>query len=163
MAQLSRQHVLEVESEIKCPADAFYDLLKNKIIDTPILFPEIYKSSKVLQGDGKSLGSVMHWVYVIDAKSDQYLEVKGKLTEADDEKRSLTYTAVGGDLLKTHKSFAARVSVTPKSKESSIVKWSIIYEKLNEDDPNPLPYCDIFAGITSKYDAHFHNNHQVIN
>ncbi|KAK9091244.1 hypothetical protein Sjap_024421 [Stephania japonica] len=75
MAQLSRQHVLE-----------------------------IYKSSKVLEGDGKTFGSVMQWVYVIDAKSDQYLEVKGKVTEVDDEKRSLTYTAVGGDVLKMHKS-----------------------------------------------------------
>ncbi|KAK9115313.1 hypothetical protein Syun_022110 [Stephania yunnanensis] len=87
MAQLSRQLVLEVENEIKCPADAFYEFMKNKFIDAHLLFPEIYKNSKVLQGDGKSLGSVIQWSYVIDAKSDQYLEVKAKLSEVDDEKR----------------------------------------------------------------------------
>ncbi|KAK9106077.1 hypothetical protein Scep_022921 [Stephania cephalantha] len=117
-------------------------------------FP-LYKNSKVLQGDGKSLGSVIQWSYVIDAKSDQYLEVKAKLSEVDDEKRSVTFTIIGGDLSKMHKSLASKVCVTPKS-NGSMVKWSIIYEKLIEVDSHPLdPYLEIFAGITSKFYAHF--------
>ncbi|KAK9091609.1 hypothetical protein Sjap_024786 [Stephania japonica] len=155
MAQLSRQRALEVENEVKCPAGAFYDFMKSKFIDAHLLFPEIYKDSKVLEGDGKSLGSVIQWSYVIDAKSDQYQEVTAKLTEVDDEKRSVTFTIVGGDLSKIHKSLTAKVSVTPKS-NGSIVKWSIIYEKLNEDDGHHLdPYLEIFAGVTSKFYAHF--------
>ncbi|KAK9115281.1 hypothetical protein Syun_022078 [Stephania yunnanensis] len=44
-----------------------------------------------------SFSGAMH---VIDAKSDQYLEVKAMLSEVDDEKRSVTFTIIGGDLFK---------------------------------------------------------------
>ncbi|KAK9106083.1 hypothetical protein Scep_022927 [Stephania cephalantha] len=81
MAQSTPTHVIDVESEISCPADKMYDLLKNQLTQLPVIFPEIYKNAQVLEGDGKSLGSVRRWTYVIHHTSDEILEVDEKLTK----------------------------------------------------------------------------------
>ncbi|KAK9091629.1 hypothetical protein Sjap_024806 [Stephania japonica] len=155
MAQSTPPHVIDVESEIRCPADKMYDLLKNQLTQLPVIFPEIYKNAQVLEGDGKSLGSIRRWTYVIHHTSDEILVVDEKLTEVDDEKRALTLSVVGGDLLKTHKRFDVRVVVKPKG-SGSVVKWHIIFEKVDENDPHPDPYLEIFDNIHKKFEQHFH-------
>ncbi|KAK9091618.1 hypothetical protein Sjap_024795 [Stephania japonica] len=155
MAQSKPPHVIDVESEIRCPADKMYDLLKNQLTQLPVIFPEIYKNAQVLEGDGKSLGSIRRWTYVIHHTSDEILVVDEKLTEVDDEKRALTLSVVGGDLLKTHKRFDVRVVVKPKG-SGSVVKWHIIFEKVDENDPHPDPYLEIFDNIHKKFEQHFH-------
>ncbi|KAK9091605.1 hypothetical protein Sjap_024782 [Stephania japonica] len=156
MAELPPQ-VIDVESEIDCPADKMYDLFKNHLTQLPTLFPEIFKSAEVLQGDGKSVGSVRHWTYLIHHSSDEVLEVTEKITEVDDENRSLTFSAMEGDVLKTYKRFHGKVTVTPKG-TGSVVKWHIIFEKANEDDPHPDSYLEIVQGANKKFEQHHFNN-----
>ncbi|KAK9115279.1 hypothetical protein Syun_022076 [Stephania yunnanensis] len=156
MAELP-PHAIDVESEINCPADKMYDLFKNHLTQLPILFPEIFKSAEVLEGDGKSIGSVRHWTYLIHHTSDEVLEVTEKITEVDDENKSLTFSALEGDVLKTYKRFHGKVTVTPKG-TGSLVKWHIIYDKENEDDPHPHPYLDIVQGLNKKFEQHHSNN-----
>ena len=54
---------LEVDVEVKCNADQYWEIIKdsNKIL--PEVFPDQYKSIKVLEGDGKSVGSVRRITY----------------------------------------------------------------------------------------------------
>ncbi|KAK9106088.1 hypothetical protein Scep_022932 [Stephania cephalantha] len=154
MAQSTPTHVIDVESEISCPADKMYDLLKNQLTRLPVIFPEIYKNAQVLEGDGKSLGSVRRWTYVI--RMSTYLFWRWmRSDEVDDEKRAPTLSVVGGDLLKTHKRFDVRVVVNQKG-TGSVVKWHIIFEKVDENDPHPDPYLEIFDNIHKKFEQHFH-------
>ncbi|KAK9115290.1 hypothetical protein Syun_022087 [Stephania yunnanensis] len=150
-------HVIDIESEIRCPADKMYDLLKNHITQLPVVFPDIYKSATVLAGDGKSLGSVRRWTYLIHHTSDELLEVIEKLIEVDDENMSLTVSAVGGDVLKMHKQFDVKVTITPKV-DGSLVKWHVIFVKVNEDDPHPDPYLEIFDDIHKRFELHYHKD-----
>lgn len=54
---------LEVDVEVKSPADKFWGFIR----DSTILFPKAlshdYKSIEVLEGDGKAVGSIRHITY----------------------------------------------------------------------------------------------------
>lgn len=49
---------LDVEVELRSPADKFWGLIKESVTVLPKAFPVDYKSIEVLEGDGKSVGSV---------------------------------------------------------------------------------------------------------
>lgn len=54
----------------------------------------------------------------------------------DEEKKTVSYSVIEGDLLKYYKSFKGHISVSPKG-EGSSVKWSCEYEKASEEIPDP--------------------------
>lgn len=49
---------LDVEVEVKSPADKFWNAIRDSSTLFPKAFPNQYKSIEVLEGDGKSVGSV---------------------------------------------------------------------------------------------------------
>lgn len=54
---------LEVDVEVKCSADKYWECIKDATFILPKYFPDQYKCIKVLEGDGKSVGSVRHITY----------------------------------------------------------------------------------------------------
>lgn len=62
MAQISK---LELETEIKSSGDKLFDVYKNQSSLLPNICPEIIQSIEVVEGDGKSVGSVRLWTYVL--------------------------------------------------------------------------------------------------
>lgn len=65
MAQICR---LELQTEIKSSPDRIFDIYKNKTSLMPKISPDKLKSIEVLEGDGKSVGSVRLWTYVMGKK-----------------------------------------------------------------------------------------------
>ncbi|KAK9115299.1 hypothetical protein Syun_022096 [Stephania yunnanensis] len=118
MAQLSRQHVLDVENQINCPANKLFDFIKNNFTMLPQIFPSFLKG-EVLEGDGKSLGSVTQWEYFLGVNPNEVFVVKEKLVEIDDKSMSFTREAIE-DVMKNHKRFDLKVTVIPKGTEESI-------------------------------------------
>lgn len=88
-------------------------------------------------------------------------ETANETVEAMDEKtKSITFKAVDGAHLKVYKSVKTTVQVTAKGSTigCSSVKWSIEYEKLNEDYPPPNKYLDFVLILTKHVDAYLLNN-----
>ncbi|KAK9153666.1 hypothetical protein Sjap_001146 [Stephania japonica] len=156
MAQVSRtqQHVLEVEYEVKWAANKFYNFVKNSLSMLPKISPYISKR-EVVEGDGESVGSVIQWEYLL---GPNVVVDKEKITEIDDENMTFTNEIVQGDALKTLKSLACKATVIPKGTGGSVLKWSIIYEKLNEADASdPYHYIDFSKSLAVALDSHFRN------
>ncbi|KAK9127791.1 hypothetical protein Syun_016588 [Stephania yunnanensis] len=157
MAQLTRphQHVLEVEYEVKWAPNQFYNFLKNNFSMLPKIFPCINKR-EVVEGDGKSVGSVTRWACLLGLNVLVGME---KITKIDDANMSFTNELMqGSDALKTLKSLAFKTSVIPKATGGSVLKWSIMYEKLNEADASdPHLYIDFCMGMSAAFDSHFRN------
>lgn len=61
---------------------------------------------------------------------------KEKIEVVDEEKKSVSYSVIDGDLLKYYKNFKAHLVVTPKG-GGSLVKWSCEFDKASEEVPNP--------------------------
>ncbi|CAI0379668.1 unnamed protein product [Linum tenue] len=60
---MARAGTLEVDVEIKSPADKFWENIRNSTTLFPKAFPDQYKSIEVLQGDGKAPGSIRLFTY----------------------------------------------------------------------------------------------------
>ncbi|KAF9592026.1 hypothetical protein IFM89_011609 [Coptis chinensis] len=149
MAQIQK---LDVQTAIQSSADKFYGKFKNNMTELSKVYPEIYKNIVVLEGDGKSVGSVILWKYVCGSNSNSV--TKEKIVAVDDKNRSITFEVMEGDpMLNSFKSFALRIHVTGNG-ERSFVKWSLEFEKANEDVPHPNMYLDLLAKVTKKLDAY---------
>ncbi|KAI3992985.1 hypothetical protein MKX01_009728 [Papaver californicum] len=129
MAQIHKMG-LEV-AELKCSATKFYGYYKNNITQLVKFFPEICKSVQVTEVDG-----LRHTLE--------------ESTEAvNDEIKSITWNFYGGELMNYYKSFGFKlVSVTLKGEGCCSVKWSVEFEKANEDVLPPTAYINLLDKIT---------------
>lgn len=49
---------VEAEAEVKSPADKFWEAIRDSTALFPKIFPEQYKSIEIVEGDGKSPGTI---------------------------------------------------------------------------------------------------------
>ncbi|XAR48047.1 hypothetical protein NMG60_11030748 [Bertholletia excelsa] len=125
---------LDVEVEIKASADKFWHSIRDSTTLFPRLLPHQYKSIEVLEGDGKSVGSVR---LVHFAEDSPIVKVaKEKIEAIDEASKTLAYSVIDGDLLKYYKNFKAHLFVSAKG-GASLVKWECHFEKASEDVPDP--------------------------
>ncbi|KAI3876745.1 hypothetical protein MKW92_014929 [Papaver armeniacum] len=131
----------QIETELKCSADKFYNLFRHNAMQIPKIFPDYFKSVKIIKGDG-SLGTIRRWQYVAPGASSKEMVLKDIVKSVDDENRSITFGVLEGDILTHYKSFDFTLTVTPKDihnieQSGSKVKWWIQYEKRTEDVRSP--------------------------
>ncbi|KAI3831232.1 hypothetical protein MKX03_034018 [Papaver bracteatum] len=158
---------LELAVEFKSPADKFWEALKTWSSILPEVLPETYKSIEVVEDvDGENNGSVTLWKMnpsTLIEGAPVMMEEKKKLGSVDEVTKTITYSVVGGDLLKLYKSYEPNFTLIPKISTSAsaknegddidvvddkveekdemvgggTVKWSVKYEKVNEMVPEP--------------------------
>ena len=61
---------------------------------------------------------------------------KERIEAADDEKMTVSYAVIEGDLLQYYKKFKGHIAVTPVGAGSE-VKWTAEYEKASPEVPDP--------------------------
>lgn len=55
--------LIEVDIELKTPADKVWSSIKDLAVQFPKIFPNIFRSIEILEGDGKSAGSLRQVIY----------------------------------------------------------------------------------------------------
>ncbi|KAG7970151.1 hypothetical protein I3843_07G067900 [Carya illinoinensis] len=102
------------------------------------------------EGDWGTEGSVICWDYVHDGKA----KVVKEIVEAiDEQNHSVTFKVVAGDLMEEYKSFKAVLQATPKS-EGSVVHWTLEYEKLSADVPEPNTSLQFVLDLSKDIGSH---------
>lgn len=77
----------------------------------------------------------------------------------DDENKTITIKKLDGDLLKYYKTMKVKVqAIGPSEGGSSSVKWTLEYEKHNDDIPDPIKYIDFLPVSTKSIDAYLVRN-----
>lgn len=61
---------------------------------------------------------------------------KEKIDTVDEEKKTVSYHVIDGDILKYYKNFKAYLKVTPKG-DGSLVRWWCEFEKASAEVPEP--------------------------
>lgn len=131
---LASVNKLEVDVELKSNPDKIWSSIRESDKLFPQAFPELYKSIDIVEGDGKSVGTVRHVKFAEGLPN--FTESKEKVEMVDEAKKTLGYSVVEGDVLKFYKNFKSQLTVEPKG-EGSLVKWSCEFEKAKEDAPDP--------------------------
>ncbi|XP_052205520.1 MLP-like protein 423 [Diospyros lotus] len=141
MAQICK---LESQTEIKSSPDRLFDIYKNKINLMPKICPSKIQSIQVLEGDGRSEGSVRLWTYILGGTP---VIAKDKIYAMDEENKLITFDLIGGEITKYYNNFKATLQATP-----NLAKWTLGYEKANEDIPTPHSNIDFLKSITREVD-----------
>ncbi|KAI3982821.1 hypothetical protein MKX01_010304 [Papaver californicum] len=155
---------LELAVEFRSPADKFWEALKTWSSILPEVLPETYKSIEVVEDvNGEKNGSVTLWKMnpsTLIEGAPVMMEEKKKLGSVDEVTKTITYSVIGGDLLKLYRSYEPNFTLIPKistkneddnlidivddkveekdeTMRGGTVKWTVKYEKVNEMVPEP--------------------------
>ncbi|XP_062150072.1 MLP-like protein 423 [Alnus glutinosa] len=142
---------LDVEVEVKSHADKFWASIRDSPTILPKAFPNDYKSIEILEGDGKSVGTVRLITY---GEGSPLVKVSKEKIEAFDEgKRTLSFSVIEGDLLNYYKVFKCHITVVPKG-AGSLAKWSSEFQKATEEIPDPHVIKDFVVKNFQELDAY---------
>ncbi|OWM62920.1 hypothetical protein CDL15_Pgr020214 [Punica granatum] len=135
--------VVSGQVEIMSPADMFYGFLKDKLPQLPQLFPGIYKSFKILEGNEIRDGSVI-W---IEYEHGSKMTVTERL-EMNESSKSMNFIVIDGDVLKHYSSCKLKIQVNTGN-----VEVAIEFEKATEDSPDLGSYIDLLSAVLIQLDA----------
>ncbi|KAF5200680.1 Mlp-like protein [Thalictrum thalictroides] len=145
----------EIETEVKCNPHKFYECIKYSLHHLPAIFPEGYTDCKILEGDGKSEGTLRQWKYKLLGSTEE-MTVRARTTKQDDKNMIITLCVEEGSSVKEHyKHFTVIIQVNPKG-NGSAVKWTVEFEKHSDEIPDPHAYLELFDKLNEKVDEHLH-------
>jgi hypothetical protein len=74
--------------------------------------------------------------------------------EVDEQNKKITFKLFGGDIDEHYKVFNLIIEVIDNGDGSGAAKWTVEYEKINEDIDPPNGWMDLLGKITREVDAH---------
>ncbi|XP_038702183.1 MLP-like protein 28 [Tripterygium wilfordii] len=147
---------IEASVELKTPANKVHQLGKSgSLINLTEATNGKLKGVDIVEGELGKNGYVIAPKGVCPCGGD--VNSKVKIEKIDDENRTICGKVIEGDLLKRYKSLKYIVQVTPDGK-GSVMLWTIEYEKMNKDVPEPNQLLDYGAAITKALDLHLSSN-----
>ncbi|XP_071691442.1 kirola-like isoform X1 [Rutidosis leptorrhynchoides] len=136
---------------VKSDGDVLYEIFRYRPHHIADMSPEYIKGVDLHDGhEWGTVGSIITWTFFHEGKPKV---AKEKIEAVDDEKKSLCYKVIGGDILEAYKTFLITVHVDTNGEEN-VVTWTFNYEKLNESVPNPDSLMDFLLSMTKDIETH---------
>ncbi|KAK4596737.1 hypothetical protein RGQ29_014683 [Quercus rubra] len=170
MAQIAS---MDFQTEIKCPAEKFFNFFRTKAQLVPSTCPSVIKDVQLLKGDWETEGSVNLWrlkltpLYLkeefcpilkpavkIHNIGNNIETLKETVKAIDEQNKSISFKMLDGELLDTMKNMKSNMQVSTKG-DQSLVKWTIEYENANQE--LPARYLDFLPGWTKAIEAYLLN------
>ncbi|KAI3973759.1 hypothetical protein MKX01_031179 [Papaver californicum] len=147
------------ESEVNCDADKYYKIYKHHE-DLPTAIPHMFTSVKAVEGHGTTSGCIKEWGYILEGKPHTVKE----RTTYNDETRTIQHSGIEGGMMNDYEKFDTTLVVNPKANgHGSIVKWTVDYEKINEDSSVPIPHLAFFQQVIEDLNSHLCTSDKIIN
>ncbi|CAK9317971.1 unnamed protein product [Citrullus colocynthis] len=151
MAQIAK---ISEQVQLKSSGHKFYEFFKNKMDYVFLqMFPEIYQSCKVVEGNGFSHGNIIHLKY----NAGKPEEVRERLA-IDDANKSITFECIEGDPLRDFDVIKLKIQVFDNGSNGSSVNWSIEFVKANEGVATPHNYLLCVTKVSKGLDDYLCNN-----
>ncbi|KAL4359895.1 hypothetical protein S245_027626 [Arachis hypogaea] len=143
---------LSTEIVIHAPAEKFFNLVSKSIHDVQNICERVHHT-KLHQGeDWHSIGdSVKHWTYVIDGK---VTTCKETIESIDENNKTIKFNLFNGDISQQYKILKLSIQEIDNSNGSVSAKWTLEYEKINDNVEAPYGYLEFYDKCTKEMDAH---------
>ncbi|KAJ8751486.1 hypothetical protein K2173_016706 [Erythroxylum novogranatense] len=143
---------LEADVEIKSPAGKFHDVFSCRPHHVNTMSPDKIHGVDLHEGHWGKEGTVITWNYTHDGVKKTAKEI---VEAIDDNNNSTTFRVIDGDLMKEYKDFRLIVQATPKPNgEGSVVHWTLVYQKLHPQIPDPATLLEFAVHCSKDVDAH---------
>ncbi|CAN1284723.1 MLP-like protein 31 [Linum perenne] len=128
---------LEAQFWIRLPANEFHDIFSCRPHHVSNMAPNKIKNCAMHEGG-------VHKV------------AKELIEDIDDVNLSTTFKVIEGDITKDYKEFKLTVKATPETADTSLVHWTIVYEKLKEEfpDSDAISILDFVVHMSKDIDDH---------
>ncbi|KAF7808724.1 MLP-like protein 43 [Senna tora] len=146
---------VEADVELKASALGFLEMFSTKTYQLPNIDPSFIQSVEILAGQWGAIGLILLVHYTLDGKASV---VKAEIEDINLIDISITFNVLEGDLLEQYKSIQFIIKVTPKILQlGSEVHWTIQYEKLNDQIPDPNSLLEEILELSKDIDASLNN------
>ncbi|KAG5236791.1 Csf-2 family protein [Salix suchowensis] len=132
---------MEGEVEIKVSAETFHDVFSCRPHHISKMSPAKIQNVDLHEGDWGKPGTVITWSYVHDGVAKIAKEV---IEAIDDAKLSTTFKVIGGDITTDHS----------QGEGSCLAHWTLEYEKLNENVPDPHTLLEFCIHVSKDVEEH---------
>ncbi|GLT78418.1 hypothetical protein SLA2020_499550 [Shorea laevis] len=140
MAQADLHGKLQYDVEYKVPADKVYEFWSCNFSDVQKACPKIINNIELVQGCWGNEGSIHVMTYTIDGKTETCEEM---VEAVDYKKKFISFKVIGGNLLDYYRCVKFILGqVSPKADGGSLASWTLEYEKLDENVPDPIALRD---------------------
>ncbi|CAJ2657170.1 unnamed protein product [Trifolium pratense] len=126
---------LSTELGIKTSADKFFKLFASEIHELQNICGSVHETN--LHEDGK-----------VQTCHESFEEI-------DEKNKKIVHKIFGPDIDKSYKIFKLIIEVFDKGDGGATVKWTVEYEKINEDIDPPYGWLEYVGKCTRDIDAHF--------
>ncbi|KAK7313877.1 hypothetical protein VNO77_39080 [Canavalia gladiata] len=142
---------LSTEIGVHATAAKWFSLFASQLDHIQNLAERIH-GAKLHQGDDwHSNDSVKHWTYTIDEKVTTCQE---SIESVDEVHKIIIYNLFGGDIENEFKVFKLIFQAVDKDEGGAAIKWSVEYEKINEDVEPPYGYMGLCNRCVKDIDAY---------
>ncbi|CAN8312228.1 unnamed protein product [Cochlearia groenlandica] len=108
----------------------------------------------VHEGDWDTHGAIKLWNYTCDGKKEVFKEKR----EFDDENMTVTFRGLEGHVMEILKVYDVIFEFIPKTEKGCVCKVTMIWEKRNEDSPEPINYMKFATSLAADMDDHILKN-----
>ncbi|XP_076941302.1 kirola-like [Bidens hawaiensis] len=138
------------QTTIKSDGDVFHEIFRHRPHHISEMSPNNIKGVNLHEGEWGTVGSVIVWDFFHDGKSKVCKEV---IEAIDEEKKSVCFKVIGGDILEAYKTFLITVHVDTHGEEN-VVTWTFHYEKVNENIDDPDSLMEFCLNVTKDIETH---------
>ncbi|KAL1348196.1 MLP-like protein 43 [Arachis duranensis] len=144
---------ISVEVVIQVPVSKFFHILAKEFHTVQNICERVHGGNLHQGDDWHCTDSVKNWTCLVDGK---VITFKEKIEDIDEEKKLIKYSIFDRDIGQNYKLFKSNVQVTETNNESANVKWTIEYEKINEDVKTPYGFLEFLEKSTIEVGDHLH-------
>ncbi|CAL1377882.1 unnamed protein product [Linum trigynum] len=146
---------LEACFAIRLSASQHHEIFSARPHHVSNMAPGKVNNCAVHQGDLGQKGTIIEWDYIHEGEQKLAKEI---IEEIDDVNFSTTFKVIEGDVMKEYKELKLVVKATPQSEDTtSIIHWTVEYEKLSEETPEPISVLHLLVHLSKDIDDHHAN------
>ncbi|KAG5581294.1 hypothetical protein H5410_051921 [Solanum commersonii] len=142
---MSLKGKLIAQIEMKCAGDLLHEHFKSNPHQTATMSPDRVTNFTLHDGQLGKTNSVISWKYILGGKERHAKQV----FHIDDAEKSITYNFIEGDMNELYNSMTLTLTL-----KNNWITWTIMYEKLNENIPEPLDFMEFIIGLTKDIATH---------
>ena len=97
--------------------------------------------------------NIFNWFFKFETTDGKAKVAKEIIESIDEKNNSITFKVIEGDLLEEYKNIKITIQATAKG-EGSVVHWTMEYEKLHENIPEPNTLLQFALDLSKDLDSH---------
>ncbi|QCD85866.1 MLP-like protein 28 [Vigna unguiculata] len=140
---------ITTEIGVHSTAEKWYNLFAKSLHDVQHLTDSVHATQLHQGEDWHHNDTIKHWTYIVDGKVAKCHE---KIESVDEKNKTIYYKLFGEDIDHRFKVFKLIFQAIDKENGGAIIKWSVEYEKLNEEVHAPYGWVEYLHNCTRDID-----------